>query len=45
VVRVVKDQKVEVTATWTDGKDTWAQLGPDQWAAVIYDGKAMIDLD
>lgn len=38
-------QKVEVIATWTDGKDTWAQLGPDQWAAVVYDGKAMIDLD
>jgi hypothetical protein len=45
VAGLVKDQKVEVTATWTDGKDTWAQLGPDQWAAVIYDGKAMIDLD
>lgn len=38
-------QKVEVMATWTDGKDTWAQLGPDQWAAVVYDGQALIDLD
>jgi len=38
-------QKVEIMATWTDGKDTWAQLGPDQWAAVIYDGQALIDLD
>ena len=45
VAGLVKGQKVEVTATWTDGKDTWAQLGPDQWSAVIYDGKAMIDLD
>jgi len=45
VAGLVKDQKVEVIATWTDGKDTWAQLGPDQWSAVIYDGKAMIDLD
>ena len=45
VAGLVKGQKVEVTATWTDGKDTWAQLGPDQWSAVIFDGKAMIDLD
>jgi len=45
VAGLVKGQKVEVTATWTDGKDTWAQLGPDQWSAVVYDGKAMIDLD
>jgi len=45
VAGLVKGQKVEVIATWTDGKDTWAQLGPDQWSAVVYDGKAMIDLD
>ena len=45
VAGLVKGQKVEVTATWTDGKDTWAQLGPNQWSAVVYDGQAMIDLD
>jgi hypothetical protein len=45
VAGLVKGEKVEVSATWTDGKDTWAQLGPDKWAAVVYDGKAMIDLD
>jgi hypothetical protein len=45
VAGLVKGQKVEVIATWTDGKDTWAQLGPDQWSAVVYDGQAMIDLD
>ena len=45
VAGLVKGQKIQVTATWTDGKDTWAQLGPDQWSAVVYDGKAMIDLD
>jgi hypothetical protein len=45
VAGLVKDQKVEVLSTWTDGKDTWAQLGPNQWSAVIYDGQAMIDID
>jgi len=45
VAGLVKGQKVTVQATWTDGKDTWAQLGPDQWAAVVYKGEAMIDLD
>lgn len=45
VAGLVKGQKVDVMATWTDGKDTWAQLAPDQWSAVVYDGQAMIDLD
>ena len=45
VAGLVKGQKVTVLATWTDGKDTWAQLGPDQWSAVVYNGQAMIDLD
>ena len=45
VAGLVKGQKVTVQATFTDGKDTWAQLGPDQWAAVVYNGEAMIDLD
>ena len=44
VAGLVKGQKVTVQATWTDGRDTWAQLGPDQWAAVVYNGQAMIDL-
>jgi hypothetical protein len=42
---LAKGQKVTIEATWTDGKDTWAQLGPDRWAAVIYDGEALIHLD
>ena len=45
VAGLVKGQKVTVQATWTVGKDTWAQLGPDQWAAIVYNGEAMIDLD
>ncbi len=45
VAGLVKGQKIEVIATWTDGKDTWAQLGPDQWSAVIFNGEALIHLD
>ncbi len=45
VAGLVKGQKIEVVATWTDGKDTWAQLGPDQWSAVIFNGEALIHLD
>lgn len=45
VAGLVKGQRIEITSTWTDGTDTWAQLGPDQWSAVVYKGQAMIDLD
>jgi hypothetical protein len=45
VAGLVKGQKVEIISTWTDGTDTWAQVGPDQWSAVVYKGEAMIDLD
>jgi hypothetical protein len=42
---LVKGDKVEIIATWTDGKNTWAQLGPDRWSAIIYNGEALIQLD
>jgi len=35
---------VTVLNTWTDGENTWAQLGPERWAAIIYNGEALIDL-
>jgi hypothetical protein len=41
---LVKGNKVKVLGTWTDGKNTWVQIGPDQWAAVEYNGKKMIEL-
>ncbi|MBV6396024.1 MAG: hypothetical protein HFACDABA_01612 [Anaerolineales bacterium] len=44
VAGLVKGNKVKVLATWTDGKNTWAQIGPDQWAAVEHNGKKMIEL-
>ncbi len=42
---LVKGDKVDIIATWTDGKNTWAQLGPDRWSAIIYNGEALIKLD
>jgi hypothetical protein len=45
VAGLVKGDKVEIMATWTDGKDTWAQLGPDKWSAVVFNGEALIQLD
>jgi hypothetical protein len=36
--------KVTILGTWTDGKNTWAQIGPDQWAAIEHNGKKMIEV-
>jgi hypothetical protein len=36
--------KVKVLDTWTDGKNTWAKIGPDQWAAIEHNGKKMIEV-
>ena len=44
VAGLVKGNKVKVLATWTDGTNTWAQIGPDQWAAIEHNGKKMIDV-
>jgi hypothetical protein len=40
---LVRGDKVTVLSTWTDGKDTWAQLGPDRWAAIIYNEEPLIE--
>jgi hypothetical protein len=39
-----KGDKVTVIGTWTDGKNTWAQLGPDRWAAIIYNDEPLIEI-
>lgn len=44
VAGLVRNEKVTILSTWTDGDDTWAQLGPDRWAAIIYNGEALIEL-
>lgn len=42
---LVKGDKVDILATWSDGKNTWAQLGPERWSAIVYNGEALIRLD
>jgi hypothetical protein len=42
---LVKGDKVDILATWSDGKNTWAQLGPERWSAIVYTGEALIQLD
>ena len=44
VAGLVKGNKVKILGTWTDGTNTWAQIAPDQWAAIEYGGKKMIEL-
>ncbi|HSL30949.1 MAG TPA: SH3 domain-containing protein, partial [Anaerolineales bacterium] len=34
---LVKGDEVTILTTWSDGKDTWAQLDKG-WAAMVYDG-------
>lgn len=36
--------KVKVLSTWTDGKNTWAEIGPGQWAAIEHNGEKMIEI-
>ena len=37
-------EEVTILETWSDGKNTWAKLGPDQWAAIVYNGDTLIKL-
>ena len=39
-----KGERVTILNTWTDGENTWAQLGPERWAAIEHNGEALIDL-
>jgi hypothetical protein len=39
-----RGEQVTILNTWTDGENTWAQLGPERWAAIEYNGEALIDL-
>jgi hypothetical protein len=40
-----KGDKVEVLTTWSDGKNTWAQIGPDRWAAMVYNGDTLMEFE
>jgi hypothetical protein len=39
-----KGEEVTILGTWTDAEDTWAQLGPERWAAIEHNGDALIEL-
>lgn len=41
VAGLVDGDEVTILSTWTDGKNTWAQLDKG-WAAMIYDGETYI---
>ena len=41
VAGLVDGNEVSILSTWTDGKNTWAQLDKG-WAAMVYDGKTYI---
>ena len=36
--------EVTILETWSDGKNTWAKLGTDRWAAIVYNGETLIKL-
>lgn len=39
-----KGERVKILDTWTDGDDIWAQLGPERWVTILYDGNGFIEL-
>jgi hypothetical protein len=41
---LVNGAEVTILTTWSDGKNTWAKIGPDRWAAMIYNGETYIKL-
>ncbi len=44
VAGLAAGDKVKILSTWADGKNTWAQIGPDQWAAIEHNGEKMIEV-
>jgi hypothetical protein len=40
-----KGEKVEVLSTWTDGKNTWVEIGPERWCAMIYNGDTLMEYE
>ncbi len=42
---LVMGNRVTIFDTWTDGKDTWVKIGPDQWVAMIYNGETYLKLE
>lgn len=41
---LVAGDEVTIYETFVDGDDTWARIGEDQWAAMIYNGETYIEV-
>jgi hypothetical protein len=39
-----KGEKITIVDTWSDGEDTWVQLGPERWVNLEQDGEPVLDL-
>lgn len=37
--------KISIINIWVDKNDMWAQLGPDRWSAIKYNGEELIELE
>ncbi len=42
VAGLVAGNEVLIQETWVNGKNIWVKLGPDQWAAMEYEGEIFI---
>jgi len=38
-------EKVTVLSTWSDGKNTWAEIGPERWSAMVYNGDTLMEFE
>lgn len=41
---LVKGKEITILETWTDGKNTWGKIGPDQWVAIVFNGQTYVKL-
>jgi hypothetical protein len=39
-----KGEKITILSTWSDGENTWVQLGPERWINIEQDGETVIEL-
>lgn len=37
-------ERITIVDTWTDGENTWVQLGPERWINIEQDGEPVLDL-
>ncbi len=41
---LVEGNQLNILETWTDGKNSWGRLGPDQWVPLENDGERLVEL-